>query len=670
MDRISHLRLVPFIHSTSMTTSVVDERLSLLHPHVSRRIGRRTRLLISGLVLLLLFAGGVACVAIVLRLFRGATTLPIIMRPLFDAIVIGGGPAGSVVAKLLSDDPWRRVLLIEAGNASQKQLGGKNAIQSRFNAKQLTPFDVPFYWTNVANTPQVHWAYPDVNVAKALGGCGIHNAMLYVRALPSDLDSWQLEKWSWEEALAIYMAIEDFDGPNSSYHSTKGFVRTSPPAYKTNFSKEFIEACEQVGIPRTMDFNKPGGRFGAGYYHFNTRDGVRESAANTFLGPILDSNTGESTRSNFRLMLDTTVTRIKINEKNVTEGVEVRYGNGTVQIIRLAEHGEIIVTAGAINTPKILMLSGLGHRDTLKKAGLPLKKHLPQVGMNLQDHPVRVPDLDGCAIEIEIEGAKLDSYFVATNTKGSNSSRFGPFGSAGLSAGAFLIPPGGTLPEIQLSLFPRNSEPHMSKSATLDYATEVVITIALLHPLARNRVVLIRDDVDSVDDNKSDDYLIPRVVSEVPESKPEHLKAGDVWKISWAIGVVRDITSKLAEKGLIGREIAPGIDITSSKDLDNWVFNSVFRNSHWVGSASMGSTEDEGVVDNHLRVFGIKNLRVADASAIPRIPNGNVHSSVVMVAYRAAQILREDEAEYRQRHASQTAQDTSATSSTNSESKL
>ncbi|CAI5702359.1 hypothetical protein KXD40_005220 [Peronospora effusa] len=670
MDRISHLRLVPFIHPTSMATSVVDERLSLLHPRVSRRIGRRTRLLISGLALLLLFAGGVACVAIVLRLFRGATTLPIIMRPLFDAIVIGGGPAGSVVAKLLSDDPWRRVLLIEAGNASQKQLGGKNAIQSRFNAKQLTPFDVPFYWTNVANTPQVHWAYPDVNVAKALGGCGIHNAMLYVRALPSDLDSWQLEKWSWEEALAIYMAIEDFDGPNSSYHSTKGFVRTSPPAYKTNFSKEFIEACEQVGIPRTMDFNKPGGRYGAGYYHFNTRDGVRESAANTFLGPILDSNTGESTRSNFRLMLDTVVTRIKINEKNVTEGVEVRYGNGTVQIIRLAEHGEIIVTAGAINTPKILMLSGLGHRDTLKKAGLPLKKHLPQVGMNLQDHPVVGMTFE-CKISKAIDlKAKLDSYFVATNTKGSNSSRFGPFGSAGLSAGAFLIPPGGTLPEIQLSLFPRNSEPHMSKSATLDHATEVVITIALLHPLARNRVVLIRDDVDSVDDNKSDDYLIPRVVSEVPESKPEHLKAGDVWKISWAIGVVRDITSKLAEKGLIGREIAPGIDIISSKDLDNWVFNSVFRNSHWVGSASMASTEDEGVVDNHLRVFGIKNLRVADASAIPRIPNGNVHSSVVMVAYRAAQILREDEAAYRQRHASQTAQDTSATSSTNSKSKL
>ncbi|GMF29112.1 unnamed protein product [Phytophthora lilii] len=334
-----------------------------------------------------------------------------------------------------------------------------------------------------------------------------------------------MDKWTWEKALDIYMAIEDFDGPNSSFHSTQGFVRTSPPALETALSNEFIDACEELGIPRTADFNAPGGRYGAGFYHFNTRDGVRESAAKAFLGPMLDSNTATSTRSNFHLMLDTTVT-------------------------------------------------------------------------------------------------------VPTNTKHTNASRFGLFGSAGISVGAFLIPPGSTLPEIQLTLFPRKSEPHMSNSAALDHVTEVVITVALLHPLARNRVVLVHDNDDSADDNDIDDHLIPRVVSEVPEAKPEHLREGDVWKISWAIEVVRGIAAKL--------------------DLNNWVLNNVFRNSHWVGSASMGNTEDDAVVDNHLRVFGIKNLRVADASVIPLIPNGNVHSSVVMVANRAAEILREDEAEYRQ----------------------
>ncbi|KAL4146991.1 hypothetical protein PRNP1_010747 [Phytophthora ramorum] len=634
------------------------ERSSLLHPGVSTRIGRRTRLLVSGVALLLLFAGFVACVSIVLRLLHPPSPAlpltPLVLAQEFDAIVIGGGPAGSVVAKLLSDDKWRRVLLIEAGNASQTQLGGKDAIPSPLNEQQLTPFDVPFYWTNVANTPSLHWAYPDVNVAKALGGCGIHNAMLYVRALPSDLERWQMQGWTWEKTLEIYMSIEDYDGPNSTFHSTRGFVRTSKPAMKMDFSSDFLEACEELGIPRTDDFNAPGGRYGAGYYHFNTRDGVRESAAKAFLGPMLDSKTAQSTRSNFKLMLDTTVTRIRINEQNVTEGVEVRYGNGTVQLIRLAAHGEVIVTAGAINTPKILMLSGLGNRDTLKKAGLPLKKHLPRVGMNLQDHPVVGMTFECEAARVVDLQSDLDSYFKATNAKHPNASSFGLFGTAGISVGAFLIPPGATLPEIQLTLFPKKSEPHMSNSAALDHVHEVVVTIALLHPLARNRVVLIHDDDDAVDDNDIDDHLIPRIVSEVPEFEPEHLREGDVWKISWAIGVVRDIMGKLAEKDLIGREIAPGIGITSSKDLDEWVLNSVFRNSHWVGSASMGKSEDDGVVDDHLRVFGIKNLRVADASIIPLIPNGNVHSSVVMVANRAAEILREDEAEYRRRRAEHT----------------
>ncbi|KUF88640.1 hypothetical protein AM588_10001870 [Phytophthora nicotianae] len=546
-----------------MAASYSDERSPLLRPGV-QRIGRRTRLLVSGLALLLLFAGGAACVAIVLRLLRpGAlsTITPLVLSEEYDAIVIGGGPAGSVVAKLLSDDPWRRVLLVEAGNASQTQLGGK---VGRLNL---------------------------------------------LRALPSDLRRWQMENWTWEKALDIYLSIEDFDGPNSSYHSKQGFIRTSPPALALDMSREFIEACVELGIPRTADFNAPDGRYGAGYYHFNTRDGVRESAAKAFLGPILDSKTAESKRENFRLMLDTTVT-----------------------------HGEVIVTAGAINTPKILMLSGLGNQDALKKAGLPLKKHLPRVGMNLQDHPVIGMVFEYKSPRVVDLKADLDSYFTATNAKHTNVSSFGLFGSAGLSTGAFLIPPGATLPEIQLTLFPRKSEPHMSNSAGLDHMTEVVVTIALLHPLARSRVVLIHDENDYVDDNDIDDHLIPRVVSEIPDAKPEHLRHGDVWKISWAIGVVREIAAKL------------GAEITSPKDLNDWVFDNVFRNSHWVGSASMANSEEEGVVDNHLRVFGIQNLRVADASVIPLIPNGNVHSTVVMVANRAAQILREDEAEYRRQY--------------------
>ena len=135
---------------------------------------------------------------------------------------------------------------------------------------------------------------------------------------------------------------------------------------------------------------------------------------------------------------------------------------------------------------------------------------------------------------------------MATNARDITASSYGLFGSAGLSAGAFLTPPGSTVPEIQLTLFPRKSEPHICTTATLNHATVVVITVALLHPLARNRVVLIHDEDDSVDDDYVD-HLVPHVVSEESEGEAEHLRPGDVWKISWAIGVVRNITSKLGK---------------------------------------------------------------------------------------------------------------------------
>ncbi|TDH72372.1 hypothetical protein CCR75_003400 [Bremia lactucae] len=534
-----------------MPINTYNEQSSLLRPDV-QGTNRKIRYLFNGMVLLLIFAGVATCVAIALRLLRrsrapSATIVPLMYPEEFDTIIVGGGPAGSVVAKVLSDDPWRRVLLIEAGKASQTQLGGKMAIPSPLNTQKLTPFDVPYYWTNVANTPSLHWAYPDVNIAKALGGCGIHNAMLYIRALPSDLERWNMKNWTWEKALSIYMAIEDFDGPNSSFHGVGGSVRTSPPALASDGSKEFIEACTEVGIPRTMDFNGPNGRFGVGYYHFNTRNGVRDSAAKTFLGPILNSKTFKSKRDNFQLMLDTTVTKIGINNENVTQGVEVRFFDGTTQLIRLAKHGEVILTAGAINTPKILMLSGLGNHATLRNAGLQTKKHLPRVGMNLQDHPVVGMVFEykaGRNVDLK---AHLASYLKATNDKSSNTSSYGLFGSVGISAGAFLIPPGATQPEIQLTLFPQKSEPHMSNSAGLDHMAEALITIALLRPLARNRVVLLRDEDDSVDDNDSDDHLIPRVVSEVPDFEPEHLRPGDIWKITWGIRVVREIAARLGK---------------------------------------------------------------------------------------------------------------------------
>jgi choline dehydrogenase-like flavoprotein len=325
--------------------------------------------------------------------------------------------------------------------------------------------------------------------------------------------------------------------------------------------------------------------------------------------------------------------RVVINDANVAEGVEIIQSDGTLHQISLSQKGQVIITAGAINTPKILMHSGIGHGEDLNDLDIPVKKHLPRVGMNLQDHPVlgmSFRSVDTRPFDLH---AELSKYFDAMSQNKTNPLDYGLMGSAGISAGAFLIPPGSIIPEIQLTFFPRKSEPHVSNSSALNHQTEILFTVALLTPTARNRVILT-----SKNPNSS-----PRIVPEVPAKESEHLSSTDQWKLSWTITVVRQIAATMQAKGLMGSEILPGVQVNSFEDLNAYVRSAIFRNSHWVGSAAMGHTQEQAVVDEHLRVFGIQKLRVADASVIPVIPNGNVHSSVLMVASHAAEIIKEEE---------------------------
>jgi choline dehydrogenase len=374
----------------------------------------------------------------------------------------------------------------------------------------------------------------------------------------------------------------------------------------------------------------------------------------------------------------------KINLKSIEDsltatGVDIERADGTLQTIHLSSKGHVVLTAGAINTPKVLMLSGLGHGDDLNKLGLPVQKHLPRVGMNLQDHPVLAMTYESPEAGALDIGRELNRYFLATQNDATNATSFGMMGSAGISAGAFLIPPGATLPEIQLTFFPRKSEPHVSNSSELTHDPQILITVALLHPSARNRIVLT---------TKDDRKYTPRIMSEVPDQEAEHLRTDDVRKLAWGVSVVREVTNALGTCLKHGYSLKLRTDISHispqhgeapsvkrshpvrpsplwmvhtaphlvdlsflefstpfavSVDILQWVPTAVFRNSHWVGSAAMGNSSDTAVVDSRLRVFGVRKLRVADASVIPTIPNGNVHSSVLMVASHAAELIRADE---------------------------
>ena len=236
-------------------------------------------------------------------------------------------------------------------------------------------------WSQVARMPQVHWDIENVLIAKALGGCGIHNAMLYVRALPSDVERWGLKNWTWNTVLDTYIAAENFTaGPASEHHGSSGPIQTAQPYHVDDLSRRFLDACTEMGIPSTKDFNAPTGRYGSGIYHFNIRDGVRDGAARAYLGPVM------KTRSNLHVLLGTEVKRLVLDRNRVV-GMVTKSTAGAEVTHSFQIHSKVVVTAGAIQSPKLLMVSGIGPEDVLSRHGIPVQLHAPGVGQNLQDHP-------------------------------------------------------------------------------------------------------------------------------------------------------------------------------------------------------------------------------------------------------------------------------------------
>mmetsp|Transcript_1422 Transcript_1422/g.2813 ORF Transcript_1422/g.2813 Transcript_1422/m.2813 type:complete len:314 (-) Transcript_1422:880-1821(-) len=237
--------------------------------------GYQLRWLVRGTILavmLLVVAGVVAMFMYPAELCR---SLAVGCRS-FDYVIIGAGPAGSVVAHHLSSDAVRaRVLVLEAGGPSQRATGG-----SDFLYNNLTVFDVPLAWSYVAHLGQYHWDMGgDAIIAKVVGGCGVHNAMLYVRALPENIESWNMSEWQWKDIYDQYLALEHFQGSGETtkWHSMGGPMMTSAPIFKDLLGKKFLETTKNLGMPFSRDFNIPNERVGAGYYHFNIRHGVRAS---------------------------------------------------------------------------------------------------------------------------------------------------------------------------------------------------------------------------------------------------------------------------------------------------------------------------------------------------------------------------------------------------------
>lgn len=461
----------------------------------------------------------------------------------YDVIVVGGGPAGSAVSAKLAK---KRVLVLEAGGGYRQDTSD---VWARFGATPAgDAVDVPRLWTAVTQTPRLHWDIPHALVAKLMGGCGAHNAMLYVRATRGDVDRWGV--WSWRRVLG-------------AYDDVRLATRVSPELGSDELADRFLQAANASGVAvgdlddRTLDV--------AGPYLFNIdAAGRRASAYRTLLEPLLHK---------VSVQTGAAVSRVLFRDATAT-GVEYVQNGKTYQ----ARARAVVLTAGALNTPRILHASGLDN---------------PGIGNNLQDHPVVALRLLLTAPPPVLHGSRFLS-------------------SPGLSVGAFLRSDAALVdPDIQLTLFAAGqAEPHVT-NATVQ--SQALLTIALLTPDARHAVEL--------------------------NAKPAIHKCNGSWVTDFdaqrLLAGVAAATRLVDVEPLRSFAIFDPDSLPTEDDPIGWVHAHALTNSHWCGTAKAGHGPD-AVVDANFRVASTNNLFVADASVIPTIPNGNTHSTVIALATMAA----------------------------------
>ena len=564
----------------------------------------------------------------------------------FDFIVVGGGSTGSVVAGRLGQAGYS-VLLLEAGAPTQQSLGGTQSV-----AGDWTIFDVPLSWVQVLSdhrwSKQFQWdvpADPPPAIARGLGGCGIHNAMLYMRGRPEDFASWG-PGWSWQDVLPYYLKSEaNKQHGASKLHATDGPVSITS-VRSDNISRAFVEACRNAGEPSNVDFNGER-RDGAGFYQFMIRDGVRDSSAAAFIG-------AERRPASVTVRTHALVSRVLFDKGGRRAwGVEyVRGTNPTNSAPRevVAANYEVVLSAGAVNSPKLLQLSGIGERHSLERLGIDVVQHSPAVGRGLADGVYAIMqwestggDFVRCRLDAWGRSSQYQSAYcrdqLARYASGDPSS---VFASPGMSAGAFLRSPFARYsePDVQLTLHPWDKYGRAWSGRVKGGIAS--IEIANNHPRSRGRIAL-----------RSARFGDPPIFE-----GPYLRDANDSRALVWALRRMREIASTRPLHRLLSRELIPGPRSQSDEQLRDAILcgprqfrmagrpacdRSELPVNHLAGTCRLGPPwEPTSVVDLELNVIGVEGLRVADASVMPRPPSGNTHATCMMIGERAADFILRD----------------------------
>ncbi|QAZ39540.1 choline dehydrogenase [Methylibium sp. Pch-M] len=537
--------------------------------------------------------------------------------PTFDYVIIGGGTAGCLLANRLSADPAKRVLLLEAGGRDDYHW-----------------IHIPVGYLHCIGNPRTDWLYqtePDPGLngrslryprGKVLGGCSSINGMIYMRGQSRDYDHWARvtgdDGWRWDACLPVFKQHEDHHGGADEMHGAGGEWRVEKQRLRWDVLEAFALAAQQAGIPANADFNR-GNNEGVGYFEVNQRAGWRWNTAKAFLRPTCYG------RPNFEMWTGVQVTRLLI-ERGADgalrcTGCDVQTPHGPETVRASAE---VLLSAGAVGSPQLLQLSGLGPAGLLQQHGIAVAQDLPGVGENLQDHlQIRaVFKLQGVPTLNTLSASWWGRARIGLEYA---FKRSGPMSMAPSQLGAFTrSSPDHTWPNLEYHVQPLSLEAFGEPLHRFDAFTASVCN---LNPTSRGAIRIRSPRFEDAP------LIAPRYLS----TEADRQVAAD------SLRVTRRIAAQPALAKYRPEEVKPGVQFQTDAELARLAGDIGTTIFHPVGTCRMGRDDDpQAVVDAQLRVRGVAGLRVVDASVMPTITSGNTNSPTLMIAEKAAQWIRAD----------------------------